>query len=415
MPAAVTPAPTRKCRRVIRCVGELVRTGILHDTGFENCRTVVNLNLDITLVRIKEMNFRLRKMRALATAKAAGVDGLLVTHLPDVRYLSGFTGSNAALVLTSGRAVLFTDGRYTGQAKAEAVGSRVVIAKESAVATACKWMENAKVRRCGFDAAHTTVAGLNAMRKAVSGKARRGLFVPVESVVSRLREVKDSDEIGKIRAAASLGCQLFEGMLSYLEPGLTETAVAATLEYVARLGGAEGMSFETIVASGKRSALPHGRATGAKVPSRGFVTLDFGVILDGYLSDMTRTVHMGKAMPVERDVYDFVLEAQEAAVAAVAPGVTAGEVDEAARSVLRRVKLDTYFSHSTGHGVGLEIHEGPRLAAKQKQVLEQGMVITIEPGVYMPGRFGLRIEDMVLVTATGGEVLTPSIKAWTEL
>jgi Xaa-Pro aminopeptidase len=368
-----------------------------------------------SLVRIKEMCFLLRKRRAAEAARAAGVDGLLTTHLPDVRYLSGFTGSNGALVLAKGRAVLFTDGRYTAQAKAEAVGTRVVIAAKNTVAAACEWMESAKVRRCGFDSAHTTVAGLEAMRKAVSGKMRRGMFVPIGAVVGGLREVKDADEIAKIRAAAALGCELFEGLLTYLEPGLTETEVAATLEYAARLGGAEGMSFETIVASGPRSALPHGRATRAKLPKRGFVTLDFGVILDGYLSDMTRTVHMGKAMPGERDVYDFVLEAQEAAVAAVAPGVTAGEVDEAARSVLRKVKLDKYFSHSTGHGVGLEIHEGPRLAAKQKQVLEQGMVITIEPGVYMPGRFGLRIEDMVLVTATGGEILTPSVKAWIEL
>jgi Xaa-Pro aminopeptidase len=196
---------------------------------------------------------------------------------------------------------------------------------------------------------------------------------------------------------------------------MTEIAVAAQLEFAARLAGAEGMSFETIVASGVRSALPHGRATAAKLPARGFVTLDFGVMLDGYCSDMTRTVHLGKATAEEQEVYDFVLEAQEAAVAAVAPGVTAGDVDEAARSVLRRAGLDRYFSHSTGHGVGLEIHEGPRLAAKQTQVLEQGMVITIEPGVYMTGKFGLRIEDMVLVTAKGGEVLTPSLKAWIEL
>jgi Xaa-Pro aminopeptidase len=318
-------------------------------------------------------------------------------------------------VLAGGRAVLFTDGRYTAQAKAEAVGTRVVIATKPAVTAACEWMEEARVRRCGFDAAHTTVAAVEAMRKAVSGKIRRAMFVPVGSLVSRLREVKDSNEIAKLRAAAVLGCELFDGLLTYMEPGLRETEVSATLEFAARLGGAEGMSFETIVASGARSALPHGRATKAKLPRRGFVTLDFGVILDGYLSDMTRTVHMGKAMPGERDVYDSVLEAQEAAVASVAPGVTAGEVDEAARSVLRRVKLDQYFSHSTGHGVGLEIHEGPRLAAKQKQVLEQGMVITIEPGVYIPGRFGLRIEDMVLVTAKGGEVLTPSVKAWIEL
>jgi Xaa-Pro aminopeptidase len=361
------------------------------------------------------MNSSLRRRQAAAAAKSEGVDGLLVTHLPDVRYLCGFTGSNAALVLAGGRAVLFTDGRYAEQAKAEAVGTKVVIAAKPAVAAACEWMEAAGVRRCGFDAAHTTVAMLESMRKALSGKVRRGMFVAVGSLVARMREVKDSGEVAKMCAAAGVGCDLFEGMLSYLEPGLTEVEVAATLEYAARLAGAEGMSFDTIVASGERSALPHGRATGAKLPKRGFVTLDFGVILDGYCSDMTRTVHMGKAMPGERDVYDSVLEAQEAAVAAVAPGVTAGEVDEAARSVLRRVKLDKYFSHSTGHGVGLEIHEGPRLAAKQKQVLEQGMVITIEPGVYMPGRFGLRIEDMVLVTARGGEILTPSVKAWIEL
>jgi Xaa-Pro aminopeptidase len=361
------------------------------------------------------MNLSVRKKRAIAAARAAGVEALLVTHLPDVRYLCGFTGSNAALVLVGAGAVLFTDGRYTGQARLEAAGTRIVIAKKPAVIAACEWIETVGVGRCGFDAAHTTVSGLETMRKAVSAKARRGIFVAVGSLIAGMREVKDVEEIARMRAAAHVGCELFEGMLTYLETGLTESEVAATLEYAARLAGAEGMSFDTIVASGERSALPHGRATLARLPKRGFVTLDFGVILDGYCSDMTRTVHMGNALPDERGVYDFVLEAQEAAVAAVAPGVTAGDVDEAARSVLRRGKLDKYFSHSTGHGVGLEIHEGPRLAAKQKQVLEQGMVITIEPGVYMPGRFGVRIEDMVLVTATGGEVLTPSVKAWIEL
>ena len=361
------------------------------------------------------MDFRARKKRAAAAVAAAGVDGLLVTHLPDVRYLCGFTGSSAALVLARGGATLFTDGRYTAQAKAEAKGTRVVIAKKPAVAAACEWMETAGIRRCGFDAAQTTVAGLESMRKALSSRVRRGMFVAVGSLIARLREMKDPDEIEKMRAAANLGCRLFDGMLDYLEPGLTELAVAAELEHAARLAGAEAMSFDTIVASGERSALPHGRASMAKLPKRGFVTLDFGVVLDGYCSDMTRTVHLGKALEGEREVYDAVLEAQEAAVAAVAPGVTSGDVDEAARSVLRRAGLDKYFSHSTGHGVGLEIHEGPRLAAKQKQVLEQGMVITIEPGAYMPGKFGLRIEDMVLVTAASGEVLTPSVKAWIEL
>src|ERR1035438_4227219 len=220
----------------------------------------------------------------------------------------------------------------------------------------------------------------------------------------------------KVRAAAAaLGCRLFEGALKTMQPGMTETSVAAELEYAARLAGAEAMSFPTIVASGPRSALPHGRATRAKLTKRGFVTLDFGVVLDGYCSDMTRTVYLGLAGAGERDAYDAVLEAQETAVAAVRAGVTAGEVDEAARGVLRRTGLDKWFTHSTGHGVGLEIHEGPRLAAKQKQKLEAGMVVTIEPGAYVPGKFGVRIEDMVLVTRSGGEILTPSTKAWIEL
>lgn len=175
------------------------------------------------------------------------------------------------------------------------------------------------------------------------------------------------------------------------------------------------MSFETIVASGERSALPHARASAARLPRRGFLTLDFGVVREGYCSDMTRTVHFGRPSAEARGVYDSVLEAQNSAVARVAPGVLAGEVDEAARGVLRRAKLDGYFTHSTGHGVGLEIHEQPRIGAKQTQELRPGMIITIEPGVYLGGRFGVRIEDMVLVTAGGCEVLTPTTKAWIEL
>ena len=191
--------------------------------------------------------------------------------------------------------MLFTDGRYTTQAKAEAAGTRVVIATKPAVTAACEWIEAAGVKRCGFDAAQTTVAALEEMRKAVSAKVRRGIFQPVGSLVSKLREVKDADEIAIMRAAASLGCRLFDGMLSYMEPGMTEVAIAAELEHAARLAGAEAMSFDTIVASGERSALPHGHATQTKLPRRGFVTLDFGVVLDGYCSDMTRTVHMGRA------------------------------------------------------------------------------------------------------------------------
>ena len=352
----------------------------------------------------------------MVAAAAEGVDALLVTHLPDVRYLCGFTGSSGVLVLVAGKAVLFTDGRYTTQAKAEVKGATIEISQGAALGAACAWVgASGEVKRCGFDAAYTTVAALETMRVAVPAKVRRGMFVALGSIVAGLRQVKDADEIATMREAAALGCRLFEGIFDVISAGATEVEVALAVEGRARRAGAEGMSFETIVASGARSALPHGRATGAKLPRKGFVTLDFGVMWGGYASDMTRTVHMGRAEREEQDVYHSVLEAQMAAIAAVKPGVAAGAVDEAARSVLRRDGLGEYFSHSTGHGVGLEIHEGPRLAAKQTQVLEAGMVITIEPGVYLPGRFGVRIEDMVLVTKAGCEVLTPATKAWIEL
>ena len=270
--------------------------------------------------------------------------------------------------------------------------------------------------RCAYNSENITVATFERLRKSLPAQQRRNFFLATEGLVSRLREVKDADEIAKMRKAAALGCALFEHVLGYMAAGITEAELAAQLEFQARMAGADAMSFETIVASGKRSALPHGRATSAKLPKRSFVTLDFGVVLDGYCSDMTRTVHIGKANQREFDVYHSVLEAQEAAVAAVGTGVECQVVDEAARARLKEEELDKYFTHSTGHGVGLEIHEGPRVAAKQTQKLEAGMVITVEPGVYIPEAFGIRIEDMVLVTEQGGEVLTSAgPKTWIEI
>ena len=352
------------------------------------------------------MTESVRRRRALSAAQAEGSDALLVTHAADVRWLSGFTGSSGAVALMRGKAALFTDGRYTEQARAQAAGLRVVIGNGMPGALAAKWLAERGAARCGFDAQQTTVTQLDAMRKALPASVRRRFFAPLRGLVARLREVKDAPEVQAMRKAAALGCKLFDGVLPELKPGVPEAAVAAGLEYRARLAGAEAMSFETIVASGKRSALPHGTASAARLPRRGFVTLDFGVVLGGYCSDMTRTVHLGRAGRRERDVYHSVLEAQQAAVAAVRSGARCGDVDEAARSVLRRAGLDKWFTHSTGHGVGLEIHEGPRVAAKQTQVLEAGMVITIEPGVYLPGEFGIRIEDTVVVTAGGCDVLT---------
>jgi Xaa-Pro aminopeptidase len=355
------------------------------------------------------------------TLTRAGLPALLVTHLPDVRYLCGFTGSSAALVVTRRGAHLFTDGRYRAQAHEEVAGAEVEIVSVGAAVAAVQWLAarltiQAGGASAGFDPAWTTVAELQWWKTALPAKLRRSFLTPIAApMVEPLRLLKDQDELQIMRDAALLGCKLFDHMLSFLRPGLREIDVAAELEHRARLLGAEGMSFDTIVASGARSALPHGRATEARLPKRGFLTLDFGIIHDGYCSDMTRTVHFGSPRPEERDAYQAVLEAQEAAVAAVSAGVTCGEVDEAARGVLRRAGLAEAFTHSTGHGVGLEIHEAPRVGANQTTRLLPGMVITIEPGIYLEGRFGIRIEDMVAVTRDGGQVLTPAPKALIEI
>lgn len=359
---------------------------------------------------------------------------LLVTHLPDVRWLTGFTGSNAAVVvIRTGRGVkttLFTDGRYTAQAAAEVTAAAVRIAKKNALAEAVAFVANSAVSGCGFDTGTTTVAALQGMRSTLKeAKTRRAaaFLKGTRDVVAELRQVKDEDEIAALRRAAALGCTLYEGMLGFIEAGMRETDVAAELEHRARLAGAEGMSFETIVAGGVRSAMPHARATSAVLEAGALLTLDFGVVVDGYCSDMTRTVFLQpeqgrrqapalrERLREQRRVFDAVLEAQMRAVDAVRAGGTAGSVDAAARSTLRLHGLEKAFSHSTGHGLGLEIHEGPRLAAKQTAVLVEGMTVTVEPGAYLSGSFGVRIEDTVLVTEGGCEILTPAFKGWVEL
>jgi Xaa-Pro aminopeptidase len=347
----------------------------------------------------------------------SGISGLLVTHLPDVRYLSGFTGSSAALAVTRRSARLFTDGRYRTQASEQVKSAHVEIVAGAPANSAGQWLAaQPGMELAGFDPARTTVADFARLKAALPSHLRRGFFTPVAApLIEPLRTVKDDGELAIMVRAALAGCKLFEHILGVIRPGLAEIEVAAELEYQARRLGAEGMSFETIVASGLRSAMPHGTATTAPLPRRGFVTLDFGIILNGYCSDMTRTVCLGKPRAEEREAYEAVLEAQETAVSAVGAGVQCGDIDEAARAVLRKKGIADAFTHSTGHGVGLEIHEPPRVGAGQKNRLLPGMVITIEPGVYWEGKFGIRIEDMVAVTQNGGQVLTPAPKALIEL
>jgi Xaa-Pro aminopeptidase len=356
------------------------------------------------------MDHAARLQRLQSELEESDLHALLVTHLPNVRYLCGFTGSAAALLVGARETVLFTDGRYRTQAKEEVEGARVLVARKSPLVAAAELLTTrgkAGQQRVGIEPESITVGVRERLVTAVKGKVRLRAAPPL---IERARMVKDADEIVCIRRAVDLGASLFRTACKRIRPGVTEVEVAAAMEYEARCGGAEGMAFPTILAAGARSAIVHGRASGARIPRRGFVVCDFGVILAGYCSDRTRTVHVGRASTEARELYEAVLEAQQAAIATVRAGVTAAEVDGAARRVLRRRRLARYFTHSTGHGLGLEIHEAPRLAAGQTQKLEPGMVVTIEPGVYVPGKWGVRIEDVVVVTASGCEVLTPTDK-----
>ena len=358
------------------------------------------------------MNYLGRQKKFQQTMSEQKLEGFVVTHAANLRYLCGYTGSNGLLLFLGGRRVFFTDGRYTEQARDEVKGARLVIARGPLSMEAATIIGKLSSAVIGFEADLTTVAMAEQLKqvapKAIRWKATSGLIM-------RQRMIKDAAELTLIRAAMKLGAQVYEQAVTGIRPGVSEVEVAGKLELAARLAGAEGMSFDTIVAAGKRGARPHGRASGQPIPKRGFVVVDSGVILRGYCSDMTRTVHMGGAGRVERQWYEAVLEAQLVGIAAVRAGVTAGEVDEAARGVLRKAKLDKYFTHSTGHGVGLEIHEPPRLGAKQAEKLLAGMVVTVEPGIYVPGKGGIRIEDMVVVTETGCEVLTPVTKELVEI
>jgi Xaa-Pro aminopeptidase len=350
------------------------------------------------------MNYKGRLGRARTAMDHAHVAVLIITHLPNIRYLCGFSGSAGVLAITERQAVLFTDGRYRQQAREEVKGARVCIGRKLALVTAAEWLQKHRSgRRIGIEAAHMSVADRNSLYQALPHGLK--LIATVE-VIERIRVIKDADEVARIRNACHLGAEFFQGLLKVIRPGVSEAQVAGELEFTARKAGIEQMSFPTIIAGGARSALPHGRASDNLIPRRGFVVCDFGVILAGYCSDMTRTVHVGQPAMAARQGYEAVREAQQAAVEAVKPGVTVGEVDHVARKLLHNKKLGNFFTHSTGHGVGLEIHEAPRVAAGQKEVLQPGMVITIEPGVYMPGKWGVRIEDTIAVTETGCEILT---------
>ena len=335
------------------------------------------------------------------------IDGLLVSALPNIRYLSGFTGDNALLLVTPDSQTLFTDPRFTIQASEECKCTIKIGPRGPVDPYAVEAIKRKKLKRIGFEASRMTYDVYGRLKAALPLGAT---LKPLGPVIETLRMIKTKEEIARIRQSVLTNSQAFEKTVQSIRPGVSESAIAAELEFQMRRLGAEKPAFETIVAAGPRSALPHARPGSQKVGVNELLLIDMGACQDGYMSDMTRVVFFGKPNRRARNIYNAVKKAQQAAISSVREGVTADSVDRAARQVLQSEGLGKEFVHSTGHGLGLEIHEPPRIGHRDKTKLQAGMAITIEPGAYIRDFGGVRIEDTVLVTKNGCEILTPTSK-----
>lgn len=340
------------------------------------------------------------------------LDGVIVTHADHVRYLTGFTGSNGLLALCGSTADFLTDSRYTIQARQEVSGARVTTVVGGLI-DSLKAVPSlgGKNHRFGINAEYLTLANMDRMRKALP----EALLVSSDYLFAELGWVKDKEEIANIRKAVTISDEAFRRILPLIKPGVGENELAAEMEYQMIMLGSEKPAFETIVASGPRSAMPHGIASHRKVRQGEFITFDFGATINGYVSDITRTVVVGKASPRHKHIYNWVLKAQMAGIRKIRAGVMAREVDKACRTIINRSGHGKTFGHGTGHGIGFFIHVGPRLSALSNDKLLSNNVITVEPGIYITGWGGVRIEDDVLVTPKGGEVLNRAEKKLLEL
>lgn len=332
------------------------------------------------------------------------LDGIVTGHPPNVRYLSGFTGSSSLLAVLPGRVLLLTDFRYEEQAGAEAaVEVEIHIARDGLFDLLGELLDQASAGRpLGFEAEHLTVRDRERLEEKVPGPEWRASTGMVEG----LRARKGPEELALIERAGVMACRALEGTLETVRAGASELDVTAELEYRLRAEGSEGPAFETIVAAGPRSALPHARPSGKLLEEGELVLLDFGAVAAGYRSDITRTVVLGSPEPWQREVHAAVLAAREAALEAVRPDAPAREVDAAARASLEAAGYGDRFGHATGHGLGLEVHEAPGVSRRSDAILQEGHVVTIEPGVYLPGRGGVRVEDDVVLRAGGARLLT---------
>jgi Xaa-Pro aminopeptidase len=341
------------------------------------------------------------------------VDALYVSNLGNVRYLCGFTGSNGALVVGREVAYFLTDGRYRSQAPEEVTGAEIEVytLPDQFGASLSRMVAGLGAKRVGFEADHVTVAG----SERLGGQIPECELVGTTGAVEDLRRVKEPGELEKIRRAADLADDGIAYILGRVRPGMTERELAIDLESHMRYEGAEAVSFPSIVAAAERSALPHAHPTARTVEPGRFLLFDLGCVFEGYCSDLTRTVVVGTADARHREIYELVAAAQQAGLDALGPGRTGAEVDAAARDVIVAAGHGEAFGHSLGHGVGIEIHEAPTLRSSSTDVLEPGHVVTIEPGVYLPGWGGVRIEDLTVVTAWGAETLSHAPKELIEL
>ncbi len=353
------------------------------------------------------MNGRVEKLRKYLNDN--GLDSAIVYKEENRRYLSGFTGSSGYVVITKDRKLFITDFRYVQQASKQCIGFEIVQHTDNR--TLFDILNSINISSLGFEEEFVTYA----QYKELNDKLHNVKLIELNGIINDLRMIKSDDEIESIRKAAEIGDKTFEYICTILKPGITEKEISLEIEHFMKKSGASGTSFESIVASGKRSSLPHGVASDKVIEQGDFVTLDFGCIYSGYCSDMTRTVVIGKATDKQKEIYDIVLRAQEEALEHIKAGKSGVEVDKIARNIIEENGYGDYFGHGLGHGVGLEIHESPRLSPTSKHTLEANMVVTDEPGIYLPDFGGVRIEDLVVVTTDGCEVLSKSSKRLIEL
>ncbi|MGO2639223.1 MAG: M24 family metallopeptidase [Corynebacterium flavescens] len=356
---------------------------------------------------LADTRFSNRRRKLASQLAAQRIDAMLVTHLIHVRYLSGFSGSNGGLLLRKDlSAVMATDGRYTTQIAAEVPDLKAILGRSVGPAL-LKTLEGPQ--RVGFEADYVTVSQLRALEKALPEDIT---LVPVSGVIEKIRLIKDPRELSRLEEVADLANDSLESLLAAgeLAAGRTEREVAADLEYRMRMAGSERVSFDTIVASGPNSSMPHHSAGDRVIESGDLVTIDFGAHARGFNSDCTRTFVIGEANDFAREIYDLVLRAQLAGVAAATPGTKLVDVDAACRDIIEEAGYGEAFVHSTGHGVGLEVHEAPAAAKTGSGTLEAGMTLTIEPGVYVPGKGGVRIEDTLIITDGAPKIITKASK-----